>query len=385
MPEADAIAIGGGLAGAAFALELARNGRSVLVFERSRSAAQKVCGDFLSAEAIGLLRHLGVDPAKLGASRVTSLRLAAGRSAAEAALPFEAAGLSRLVLDEALLDAAAAAGAELRRGVHVTGLAPDGRGVVVSADGKVHRARHAALATGKHNLRGCQRPAGAVTGFKLQMELTAPARAALEGVVQLVLLPGGYVGACLVDGGRASLCWQIETARLAETGADWRAQLDRFAALSPHFGDVLAGARAVDARAAAVSSLPFGYVRREAIADCVYPVGDQMAVIPAFTGDGTSLALASGILAARALVRGETATAFQRSFAAGLGPQFRVARVVAAIFRREIGRRFTIGALRAAPPLARMVANGTRLTGVLDPILSAPRDRGADAARLSQA
>ena len=147
----DAIVIGGGLAGAAFALELARNGVRVLVLERTREATLKVCGDFLSAEAIELLAYLGLDVAALGASPVERLTLATGNRAAHAGLPFRAAGLSRLVLDETLLRLAEEAGAVVERGVGVTGLIPAPAGVVVEAGGKSYAAAAVCLATGKHN------------------------------------------------------------------------------------------------------------------------------------------------------------------------------------------------------------------------------------------
>ena len=84
---ADAIAVGGGLAGAAFALELARNGARVVLVERSRLPALKVCGDFLSGEAIGLLAYLGLEVDRLGARGLGMLRLTCGRATAEVALP----------------------------------------------------------------------------------------------------------------------------------------------------------------------------------------------------------------------------------------------------------------------------------------------------------
>ena len=56
----------------------------------------------------------------MGASSMGMFRLAAGKSYAEAPLPFRAAGYSRYRLDQALLDKAAEAGAEVRRGVTVT-------------------------------------------------------------------------------------------------------------------------------------------------------------------------------------------------------------------------------------------------------------------------
>ena len=55
------VAVGGGLAGVAFAIELARSGRRVVVLERTQSPCHKVCGEFLSEEAQDLLASLGLD------------------------------------------------------------------------------------------------------------------------------------------------------------------------------------------------------------------------------------------------------------------------------------------------------------------------------------
>ncbi len=371
MGKADVIAVGGGLAGAAFALELARNGARVVVLERSRAAHLKVCGDFLSAEALELLAYLGIDTAALGATHVGRLTLATGGKAADAPLPFSAGGLSRLALDEALIRAAGEAGAEVVRGVSVTAMRVDDGVASVTTDGAGHAARHLALATGKHNLRGWPRTPGAVSGFKIQLGLGTAARADLAGRVYLTLFDGGYVGACLVEGDLATLCWQIDTEALKRIGPDWRAQLDAFSRQSPGLGDLLAGAKPASEKPATISNLPFGYVRREGIAPGVFPVGDQMAVIPAFTGDGTSIALASGISAARAVLAGETATVFQQRFAGALSRQFALARVVNATLRARATRRLTVAAVRALPQLATTLARATRLS-VLAPTGRAP-------------
>src|SRR4029077_12967289 len=112
----EAIVVGGGLAGAAFAIELARQGRPVTVLEKTTGAHHKVCGEFLSAEAQALLARLGLEWWRLGARPAGQLGLEFGGRNERLKLPFRGAGLSRFLLDQALLDAAARAGAPIIRG-----------------------------------------------------------------------------------------------------------------------------------------------------------------------------------------------------------------------------------------------------------------------------
>jgi flavin-dependent dehydrogenase len=364
MGDFDAIAVGGGLAGSAFALELARAGTRVAVIERTPGPALKVCGDFLSREAQELLAYLGLDTARLGAAAIATLRLVSGERWAAADLPFAAAGLSRLALDEALLRAAQAAGAEVIRGEAVTTLSAEGNTVRVRVGAKTFHSGCAALATGKHNLRGWPRDPGAMTGFKIQLSLTPAAARALGGIVQLASYRGGYIGACTVEDGSATICWLMDARAMREVGGDWRAHLDDIARQSSAVGDLLAGARFLSARPAAVAGIPYGYRRRAAIAPNVFPVGDQLAVIPSFTGDGTSLALSSGVAAAQAALSGQPAAAFQRAFLAQTRAQFLWARGLDATFKSKLSRSASVAAIAALPPLAGLAANLTRLKGI---------------------
>jgi flavin-dependent dehydrogenase len=79
--------IGGGPAGAAAAIVLAQAGCRATLIERNPGRADKVCGDFLSGEAVASLRALGVtmpDAVSIGA-----LRLVKGNRQATTRLPFE--------------------------------------------------------------------------------------------------------------------------------------------------------------------------------------------------------------------------------------------------------------------------------------------------------
>ena len=87
-----------------------------VLIERCPGERDLVCGGFLGWDALAALRRLGLDAATLGARPIGRLRLVSGRRTVEAALPREAAGLSRRRLDAALLAMAEEAGAAVLRG-----------------------------------------------------------------------------------------------------------------------------------------------------------------------------------------------------------------------------------------------------------------------------
>ncbi|MGH9563762.1 MAG: NAD(P)/FAD-dependent oxidoreductase, partial [Terracidiphilus sp.] len=105
--SAENLIIGGGPAGSMLALRLAAAGRRVMLIEREAAAHDKVCGEFLSREAVHYLRQAGLDPLALGAQVIRTVRLSSGNRVVSSPLPFEALSLSRRTLDEALLTRAA--------------------------------------------------------------------------------------------------------------------------------------------------------------------------------------------------------------------------------------------------------------------------------------
>jgi flavin-dependent dehydrogenase len=361
----EAIVVGGGLAGAAFAIELARQGRPVTVLEKTAGAHHKVCGEFLSAEAQALLARLGLDVWRLGARPAGQLGLEFGGRKERLKLPFSGAGLSRFLLDQALLDAAARAGAQVIRGVTVTGLDYEQKSAVVHTATQQYPASHVALATGKHNLRGLPRPQAPTVAFKMQLSVTAAVAAMLEDLVQLAMFPGGYAGVCLVEGGIATICWVIDRDVVGEAAVTWDAHAAFLAQRSDFFTTLLGGATPLWDKPVAVAAIPYGFLRREVIADAVYPLGDQLVVIPSYTGDGTSIALHTGMAAARAVLSGQPAGKFQAGAIAKLKPQIAWAKVANVAFVNAMAQRVTSAVARVAPwavpGIARFVVNRTRL------------------------
>jgi flavin-dependent dehydrogenase len=359
------IVVGGGPAGAACAIELARNGRRVMVLEKTRKAHHKVCGEFLSAEAQALIAYLGVDIRALGATQVRSFSLVCGGDFPIVDLPFRAAGLSRFVLDEALLQGAAQAGAEVLRGISVTGLAAGTATTTVHASAQELHAANVVLATGKHDLRGCRRPKGSMLAFKLQLRVGAAPAARLRDLVHLTMFPGGYAGACLVERGVVTICWLIEEGLLNKIGAAWKPQAQHLARQSGFIRGLIAEGEPLSEKPVAVAAISHGFLRKHPISPLIYPVGDQLAVIPAYTGDGISIALYSGITAAHAILLGMPSGEFQSSMISGLRRQMLWARAGNLLFSTPRAQVMT-GAIakllpRASSKLMTFIVNATRM------------------------
>ena len=215
-----AVIVGGGLAGGYAAALLARSGAEVTVLERASGPVDKVCGEFLSAEAQAYLRDAGLALGELGAPVIDRVRVANGKRLAEARLPFTALGLSRRRLDEALLRHAERLGAEVRRGVSVKRVDTEG---LETSDGAI-AADRIVLASGKHDVRGAGREGEAdwgMVGFKAYFTLDPTQRRELEGAVEIVMFDGGYAGLQLVEDGRANLCLLVREAHFASLGRTW--------------------------------------------------------------------------------------------------------------------------------------------------------------------
>jgi flavin-dependent dehydrogenase len=363
------VVIGGGPAGSVAACELARAGRRVVLLEREREPRHKICGEFLSIEAQGALTAIGIDPAALGGAPIDLVRLVHGDAIAESPLPFRAFGLTRRILDEALLDAARAHGAEVVRGARVRRLDPADDGFQIGADGIGDlQAATVFLATGKHDLRGCKRDtAGArddLVGFKTYFRLSPPERRALEGAIEVILFAGGYAGLQLVEGGLANLCLLVEADRFEALGKSWDALFTDLLATCPHLAQRLGDAKPVLERPLAIARVPYGFLHRPATDDHdgLFRLGDQAAVIPSFSGDGMAIAMHSGRLAARTyLGQGRAASLFHARLRRDVGGQVRLAEALYGASRSGLGRRALVAACRLWPGGLRVAAERTRV------------------------
>ncbi len=166
----DVLIAGGGVAGSALAIGLARWGFSVEVFERARFPREKPCGEGLMPAGVAALERLSVPIRRDGAAFIGiryrwGAQVAEGRFPRVAGLPDAGRGIRRRDLDQALAERAAATpGVAFHTGARVDGpLVEQGRVTGLIAEGEPRRAKLVVAADGaqsrlRHAL-GLDRPA----------------------------------------------------------------------------------------------------------------------------------------------------------------------------------------------------------------------------------
>ncbi len=353
----DVAVVGGSLAGAAAALTLVRAGARVVVLEKAQFPRPKVCGCFLSHEALPVLRRMGLeeelreaDPERI--ERFTLVRSNGKR--VDADLPAPVLSISRERLDTMAAAAAECAGARVRFGSTVLAIEGDlSKGFLVRGVGWELQARAVVGAWGRYSpldnrlSRAFIRGKSTLVGFG--KTLVGPSDHLANRAI-LHFFEGGYVGLSRVEGGLVNLA-ALSTLRVAKSAHhDFDALLARLAEESPALAADLRGL--TPATGPPLVSEPLHLGLHGALAGDVLCVGDAAGVIDPWTGTGMSLALLSGAAAAEPLA----------AFLAGTLDASGLREEHARRYRRIAGRRFLYSRLLrpffAGGVLSRLVRPG---------------------------
>jgi flavin-dependent dehydrogenase len=348
--------VGGGPAGAAAAIAIARGGGRPLLLERDAEPHDALCGGFLGWDALRRLGMIGIDTHALGARPIGHVRLVAGDRLVERALPAAAAGLSRRALDSALIAAAADSGAAIERGVAVREAVGATR--LRLDDGASIETETLFLATGKRELRGLARPRAAGEDPAVGLRLRLGPIAALDGAIELHLFDRGYAGLLRQEDGATNFCLSISRSRLDEAGGRPEQLVARLAEECPRLADRLAAPALTPIQA--VAAVPYGWRARQGTPG-LFRLGDQAGVIASLAGDGVAIALASGWSAAGAWLAGGAAAApdWQARFARQLARPLGVSEMLRRFAQRRPERLLQLAGI--APWLVGLAAGATRI------------------------
>ncbi len=306
----DVAIIGGGPAGSAAAIEARLRGLRVAVWERDHFPRDKVCGEFVSGETLDWLERVIPDVMARAAWMPRAEFVSRRGRRLRFCLPHPARGISRRLLDDSLWQAAALAGARVCDGMLARRVSrvtfPGGiEWQIESASGARLASRTLVLACGRWwTIEGLASPARA-SGTKGKRKWLG-AKAHFQGIpsrdaVEIYFFPGGYCGLAPIEDGLYNACCLVDQ-RLALAAGRGKIQdfVEFIAAVGRH--------PALDARLAratqvveTVATAPVELGRRRAEFASALAVGDATGFLDPFTGEGISMAIQSGRLAAEVL------------------------------------------------------------------------------------
>lgn len=382
--DVDVAIIGAGPAGSALAALLASRGRTVALIDRDRFPRDKICGEFLSYDALPVMDLLGAMPEidSAGAPHIDRCRIAGSRRIQEIPFPHPARGVSRLLLDDVLLRLAGRRGATrfdgwdaIRLDVRASTVAIGREGeqrliaarVLVGAWGRWGRfdtqLGRAFVRDRRHRHFGFKRHYRAVSGVP-------------TSAIELHSFDDGYLGVNAIEGDRDNLCGLVHADRLAALKGRWDAFVEQIRVERPRLDDLYA--RHEPVQDGFLSSEPVIFRARSAIERGVVLVGDASGIVDPLAGNGMAMALQSALLAAPRILglldRPRDRLAIEREYVA----------THAAFFRPRIRWSRTAAFLLSRPALLDAALTAVRGQGVGEFLLARTRTSREEVLRLAE-
>ena len=346
METVDVAVIGAGPAGSTLAALLAKRGLSVALIDRDQFPRDKLCGEFLSYDALPILDGLGVleELDRHGAPLIDRCVVVGKSRRYEFSFPRPARGVSRLLLDDILVKKAIANGAQDRTGEQVTTLTLPAK-VIVGAWGRwgrfdtqlkrrfVHDRSHRHFGFKRHYRNGAR--------------VSSPAPILLHSFQR------GYLGVNPVEDSITNICGLVHASRLAHHKGRWDAFVETIreedAGLDALYGSLQ------PAQDHFLSSEPVIFRARSPVEDGVIMIGDASGIVDPLTGNGMAMAIQSALLAAPFIVELATGSRDRQAVENAY---------------RSAHRDFFAGRIRWSRRIARLLSNPTLLNLAMSAVRS---------------
>lgn len=368
----DVAVAGGGLAGLASSILLARAGYKVVLLEKNHYPFHRVCGEYISEESRPFLRSLGVPLGEMNLPCIRKLVVTApDGTSLESALEPGGFGISRFLLDATLASIARSEGVVLMEGSRVTDIGYENGIMKLRLPLEVINATIAVGSFGKRSNLDVkwgrdfvkQKPGklNNFLGVKYHIKADLP-----DDTISLHNFRDGYCGVSQIENGLFCLCYLTNASNLGLSNNSIRLMEERVLGRNPVLNRLLQSAEKLWAEPVSISQVSFA--AKSQVENHVLMAGDAAGMITPLCGNGMSMALHGSRLLAEQVTeffrgnisRQQMEERYRRNWKSHFDGRLRAGRNIQRFFGDPFLTRVLVTAGRNMPALTQWLIKQTR-------------------------
>ncbi len=294
--------VGGGIGGLLTAIQLANAGISCRLFEKKRYPFHRVCGEYVSNEAVPFLESLNLFPHEFNPSRITRFQLSSV-SGKQQTLPLDPGGfgISRFSFDNFLYQQALRSGVDVSVEATVEQIAFERDAFQIHVDNSVHEFDVLIGAFGKRSNidirmnREFIKKRSPYVGIKYHIRGDHSA-----DLISLHNFHGGYCGVSNIEKGITNLCFLVHRDILKRCGSIPKLESD-ILCKNPFLAKIYRESEFLFEKPETINEISFE--SKSPVERHVLMVGDTAGMIAPLCGNGMAMAMRASRFAAEFVSR----------------------------------------------------------------------------------
>lgn len=295
IPEYDAAIVGGGLAGLALSIQLAKKGYTTVLFEKEKYPFHKVCGEYISLESWNFLISLGLPLNKWQLPFIKKLQVSAPKGKLiKHLLPLGGFGISRYKIDAALAEIAKESGVEMKEETRVTDINFKNEAFTITFASGNLKSKIAIGCFGKRSNLDVKWKRNFITGGKTKLNNYIGVKYHIQtkfpsDTVALHNFKHGYCGISKVEDDKFCLCYLTTANLLQKNNNSIKALEQNVLCQNPHLKKIFEESAWLYDAPLTISQISFD--KKSQVENHVLMIGDAAGMITPLCGNGMSMAL----------------------------------------------------------------------------------------------
>ncbi|MBS1743877.1 MAG: FAD-dependent monooxygenase [Bacteroidetes bacterium] len=367
----DCAIIGGGLGGLTLAINLSRQGYSVVLFEKEQYPFHKVCGEYISMESWPYLESLGLPLSSMNLPVIKKLIVTSpdGNTLSQE-LPLGGFGISRNLIDYSLMKIAKEAGVTVMEHCKAEDIAFSGDIFSIQTSKGNFSSKVCCGAFGKRSnidvkwkRNFVQQTPNKLNNFiavKYHIQSSFPADS-----IALHNFHNGYCGISRIEDGKYCLCYLTNAANLKASGNSIDEMEKNILSKNPHLQKIFQQSVKLFHEPLSISHISFQ--EKKVVEQHVLMIGDSAGSIPPLCGNGMSMAMHAGKIAAGYIVdfvqnrisRTEMEKRYTANWKKMFGRRLFTGRIIQRLFGKSKTTNLFIRMMKSLPGLTRYIIKQT--------------------------